>query len=217
MAAGTLNAWEALPRTAEAWASFPTSATRSAICRWVTADPTRRTVPAASMPSVGVGSRPMMDTTSRKLSVEMPAALGGRKHGVEDGVEQRGVHHVRPLAPGALHVLEQVLAAVGVFDQDEAEVVALERVAVRRAGDDKLGPRAGRVFRVPARGGPQHDGVLDAESGHFDPKVQKLIELSSHMKRWPLLFHEPLSTWVRGCIVLVSTQGAGVTWRPYGA
>ncbi|KAK8017981.1 Monooxygenase- FAD-binding protein [Apiospora marii] len=45
--------------------------------------------------------------------------------------------------------------------------------------------------------------AMMAEFGHFDLKVQKLIELSSHIKRWPLFVHEALSTWVRGRVVLI--------------
>lgn len=45
--------------------------------------------------------------------------------------------------------------------------------------------------------------AMMAEFGHFDPKVQRLIELSSHIKRWPLFIHEPLSTWIRGRVVLI--------------
>ncbi|KAK8098428.1 salicylate hydroxylase [Apiospora kogelbergensis] len=45
--------------------------------------------------------------------------------------------------------------------------------------------------------------AMMAEFSHFDPKVQKIIALSNHIKRWPLFHHIPLSSWVRGRVVLI--------------
>lgn len=42
-----------------------------------------------------------------------------------------------------------------------------------------------------------------SEFSHFDPRVAKMISLSSHIRRWPLLMHDPLPTWVRGRVVLI--------------
>lgn len=42
-----------------------------------------------------------------------------------------------------------------------------------------------------------------SEFGHFDPRLAKMISLSSHVKRWPLWRHDPLPTWVRGRVVLI--------------
>jgi hypothetical protein len=45
--------------------------------------------------------------------------------------------------------------------------------------------------------------AMMAEFSHFDPRVQKIISLSNHIKRWPLFIHDPLPTWVRGRVVLI--------------
>ncbi|KAK6854498.1 salicylate hydroxylase [Apiospora arundinis] len=45
--------------------------------------------------------------------------------------------------------------------------------------------------------------AMKIEFSHFDPKVQRIIALSNHIKRWPLFNHDPLSTWVRGRVVLI--------------
>ena len=42
-----------------------------------------------------------------------------------------------------------------------------------------------------------------SEFGHFDPRVRKIISLSSHIKRWPLFIHDPLPTWIRGRVILI--------------
>ena len=45
--------------------------------------------------------------------------------------------------------------------------------------------------------------AMMTEFNHFDPRVEKIISLSSHIKRWPLLIHDPLPSWVRGRVVLI--------------
>lgn len=41
------------------------------------------------------------------------------------------------------------------------------------------------------------------EYSHFHPKIMNMISMASHLKRWPLYIHEPISTWVREGIVLI--------------
>ncbi len=45
--------------------------------------------------------------------------------------------------------------------------------------------------------------AMKTEFSHFDPRVQKIIRLCNHIKRWPLFIHDPLPTWVRGRVVLI--------------
>ena len=45
--------------------------------------------------------------------------------------------------------------------------------------------------------------AMMTEFGHFDPKIQKMISKSSHMKRWPLFIHDPLPNWIRGRVILI--------------
>lgn len=45
--------------------------------------------------------------------------------------------------------------------------------------------------------------AMKTEFSHFDPRIEKVIDLSSHIKRWPLIIHDPLPTWTRGCVVLI--------------
>jgi salicylate hydroxylase len=45
--------------------------------------------------------------------------------------------------------------------------------------------------------------AMMAEFSHFDPRMQKIISLSSHIKRWPLFIHDPLPTWTRGRVVVI--------------
>ncbi|KAL6170012.1 hypothetical protein ACJQWK_03008 [Exserohilum turcicum] len=52
----------------------------------------------------------------------------------------------------------------------------------------------------------EHDGLKDVmmqEYSHFHPKIMNMISMASHLKRWPLYIHEPISTWVREGIVLI--------------
>jgi salicylate hydroxylase len=50
---------------------------------------------------------------------------------------------------------------------------------------------------------PDLKSAMAAEFSHFDQRVQKIIALSSHIKRWPLFIHHPLPTWVRGRVVVI--------------
>lgn len=45
--------------------------------------------------------------------------------------------------------------------------------------------------------------MMAMEFGHFDPRIKKLIGMSSHIKRWPLFIHEPLPTWIHGRVLLI--------------
>lgn len=41
------------------------------------------------------------------------------------------------------------------------------------------------------------------EYSHIDSSIKKIIGMASHLKRWPLYVHDPISTWVRGRVVLI--------------
>ena len=56
--------------------------------------------------------------------------------------------------------------------------------------------------------------AMMGEFGHFDPRIVKIIGLSKDIKRWPLIVHEPLPTWVRGHVVLIGD--AAHSMLPFG-
>ena len=45
--------------------------------------------------------------------------------------------------------------------------------------------------------------AMKAEFSHFDPKIEKIINLSKYIKRWPLIIQDPLPTWTCGRVVLI--------------
>ncbi|SPQ24127.1 7d72baf0-676a-4bb0-bb57-3aabac544c45 [Thermothielavioides terrestris] len=51
--------------------------------------------------------------------------------------------------------------------------------------------------------GEELKDAMMAEFSHFDPRLGRMVKLSSHVKRWPLYVHDPLPTWVRGRVVLI--------------
>ena len=56
--------------------------------------------------------------------------------------------------------------------------------------------------------------AMMAEFGHFDPRIGKIIGLSKDIKRWPLIVHDPLPTWVQGRVVLIGD--AAHSMLPFG-
>jgi salicylate hydroxylase len=45
--------------------------------------------------------------------------------------------------------------------------------------------------------------AIMVEFGCFNPRIRKIISMSSHIKRWPLFVYNPLPTWVRGHVLLI--------------
>ncbi|KAL9062374.1 MAG: hypothetical protein Q9157_008977 [Trypethelium eluteriae] len=51
--------------------------------------------------------------------------------------------------------------------------------------------------------GDELKGIMMQEYGHFHPSIKNMIGMASHLKRWPLYVHEPISTWIRERVVLI--------------
>lgn len=56
--------------------------------------------------------------------------------------------------------------------------------------------------------------MMRQEFGHFDKRLDKIIAMSSHVKRWPLFLHSPLPTWSRGKVILIGDAAHPVSLLP---
>lgn len=55
---------------------------------------------------------------------------------------------------------------------------------------------------------------MKKEFSHFDPRIEKIVTLAEHIKRWPLIIHNPLPTWIRNRAVIIGD--AAHTMLPFG-